>query len=220
MLFDGIICLILHIGLLSPVRRCKNTRVMGAIKNNLNSCEESLVNGTNDREAHPKRWVAALVQMNCEKKVASKLDKLGITNYVPTQKEEHQWSDRKKIIDRIVIPMVVFVHLTQNEEDEFRKLPFILKFITYPGSSELATPIPDEQIVNLRTLLEKATNKVCFESITIRNGDKVKIVSGPLEGMHGLVINDNTGATYLVLQIDILGCAKLQIETDKLLKID
>ena len=180
----------------------------------------SLVNGTNDREAYPKRWVAALVQMNCEKKVASKLDKLGITNYVPIQKEIHQWSDRKKIIDRIVIPMVVFVHLSQNEENDFKRLPFIFKFITYPGSSKLATPIPDEQIVNLRTLLEKATNKVCFESITIRNGDKVKVVSGPLEGMHGLVINDNTGATYLVLRIDILGCAKLQIETDKLLKID
>lgn len=56
----------------------------------------SFVNGTNDREAYPKRWVAALVQMNCEKKVASKLDKLGITNYVPIQKEIHQWSDRKK----------------------------------------------------------------------------------------------------------------------------
>lgn len=98
---------------------------MGTRKSNLNSCGESLVNGTNDREAYPKRWVAALVQMNCEKKVASKLDKLGITNYVPIQKEVHQWSDRKKIIDRIVIPMVVFVHLTPNEEDEFRKLPFI-----------------------------------------------------------------------------------------------
>lgn len=69
---------------------------MGTRKSNLNSCGESLVNGTNDREAYPKRWVAALVQMNCERKVASKLDKLGITNYVPIQKEVHQWSDRKK----------------------------------------------------------------------------------------------------------------------------
>ena len=45
---------------------------MGTRKSNLNSCGESLVNGTNDREAYPKRWVAALVQMNCERKVASK----------------------------------------------------------------------------------------------------------------------------------------------------
>lgn len=30
--------------------------------------EESFANGTNDREACPKRWIAVLVQMNCEKK--------------------------------------------------------------------------------------------------------------------------------------------------------
>lgn len=31
--------------------------------------ELSFVNGTNEREAHPKFWIAALVQMNCEKAV-------------------------------------------------------------------------------------------------------------------------------------------------------
>ena len=53
------------------VRRCINTRVMGASKDNLNSCEKSFVNGTSDREAHPKRWIAVLVQVNCEKKTAT-----------------------------------------------------------------------------------------------------------------------------------------------------
>ena len=57
---------------------------------------DSFVNGTNDGKIYTKRWVAALVQKNCEKKVAAKLDKLGIANYVPTQHKEHQWSDRKK----------------------------------------------------------------------------------------------------------------------------
>ena len=83
---------------------------MGTIKSNLNSCGESLVNGTNDREAYPKRWVAALVQMNCEKKVASKLNKLGITNYVPIQKEVHQWSDRKKkLIGLLFLWLFLFI---------------------------------------------------------------------------------------------------------------
>ena len=64
---------------------------------------DSFVNGTNDREAYPKRWVATLVQMNCEKKVAAKLDEMGIANYVPVQQEEHQWSDRKKKLELIQI---------------------------------------------------------------------------------------------------------------------
>ena len=68
------------------------------------------VNGTDDREARSKRWVAALVQVRSEKAVGKKLESLGIENWVPTQMEIHQWSDRKKKIERVVIPMIVFIH--------------------------------------------------------------------------------------------------------------
>lgn len=57
---------------------------------------ESFVNGTNDREAYPKRWIAVLVQMNCEKKASTLLNKSGYETYIPIQQEIHQWSDRKK----------------------------------------------------------------------------------------------------------------------------
>ena len=69
----------------------------------------TVANGTTDREAYPKRWFAVLVQMCTEKKVGEKLNKMKIENYVPTQQEIHLWSDRKKKIDRVVIPMVVFI---------------------------------------------------------------------------------------------------------------
>ena len=133
-----------------------------AVESDVRKERSSFVNGTNDREAYPKRWVAALVHTNCEKKVATKLEKLGIENYVAIQTEEHQWSDRKKKIDRIVIPMVVFVRLAKEEENEFRRLPFIMKFITYPGAEELATPIPDEQIEQIQFLLKHSESPVTF----------------------------------------------------------
>ena len=44
--------------------------------------EKSFANGTNDREAHPKRWIAVLVQMNCEKKTATQLGKAGYETYI------------------------------------------------------------------------------------------------------------------------------------------
>lgn len=37
----------------------------------------TFVNGTNDREVYPKGWVAALVQMNCEKNTVPRLCKVG-----------------------------------------------------------------------------------------------------------------------------------------------
>lgn len=155
-----------------------------AVESDVRKERSSFVNGTNDREACPKRWVAALVHTNCEKKVASKLDNLGFENYVAIQTEEHKWSERKKKIDRIVIPMVVFVRLAKDEEDEFRRLPFIMKFISYPGSNELATPIPDNQIEQLRFLLEHSESPVTF-SAHIEIGDAVRIVKGPLKGFIG-----------------------------------
>lgn len=179
---------------------------------------DSFVNGINDGEAYPKRWVAALVQMNCEKKVAAKLDKMGIANYVPVQHEEHQWSDRKKKVDRVVIPMVVFVRLAQNEEDEFRKLSFIFKFITYPGSKELATPIPDEQIENLKFLLHNADAKVSIVE-NLKVGDKVRLVRGPMKGLEGELGYVEENKPIVVIRIDGLGYACVSIEKINLEKI-
>lgn len=179
-----------------------------AVESDVRKERSSFVNGTNDREAYPKRWVAALVHTNCEKKVATKLEKLGIENYVAIQTEEHQWSDRKKKIDRVVIPMVVFVRLTQNEEDEFRRLPFIIRFITYPGAKELATPIPDEQIESLKFLLANAESKVGFtENIEI--GDPIKIINGPLKGLSGFCCGLNQ--SEVAIHVEILGFATTYI---------
>lgn len=189
------------------------------VERNVCKLNSSFVNGTNDGEAYPKRWVAVLVQMNCEKKVAAKLDKMGIANYVPVQQEEHQWSDRKKKIDRVVIPMVVFVRLAQEEEeDEFRKLSFILKFITYPGSKELATPIPDEQIEKLKFLLHNADAKVSIVE-NLKVGDKVRLVRGPMKGLEGELSYIEENKPIVAIRINGLGYACVSVERINLEKI-
>ena len=192
---------------------------MGAIKNNLNSCEESLVNGTNDREAHPKFWIAALVQMNCEKKVASKLDKLGITNYVPTQKEIHQWSDRKKKIERIVIPMVVFVQVDKEIEKSLITYSFIYKFISYPGQKEAAI-IPNEQIEKLKFMLNNADSNVEVSDSVYEVGEEVEIVRGPLKGFSGKLCYFEKGKPKVGMYIELLGYACVSVNINDIKSIN
>ena len=110
---------------------------------------DSVVNVTTDREAHPKRWIAALVQMHTERKVGAKLNKINIENYVATQQEIRQWSDRKKKIERVVIPMVVFIRTDENTEKQIRTFSFIYKILSYPGQKSSAI-IPDQQIEQLK----------------------------------------------------------------------
>ena len=45
--------------------------------------------GTGEGVAHSKRWYVALVRMHHEKKVSEYLNKVGIENFVPVQKEIH-----------------------------------------------------------------------------------------------------------------------------------
>ena len=189
-----------------------------AIQNVFQEGGNSFVNGTNDREAHVKFWIAALVQMNCEKKSEAKLNSLGFETYLPIQKEEHQWSDRRKIIDRIVIPMIVFVHVDKEHVQSVRNLSFVHKLIAYPGSKEIVTPIPDEQIDQLRFLLSNAESEVSIIS-DIQVGDEVQIIKGTLKGLKGLLCMMNTKTPKIAIRIDSLEYASVSIPMSFIEKI-
>ena len=78
--------------------------------------------GTGEGVAHSKRWYVALVRMHHEKKVAERLGKMGIENFVPVQQEVHQWSDRRKVVESVLLPMMVFVHVDPKERKEVLSL--------------------------------------------------------------------------------------------------
>lgn len=176
---------------------------------------ESTVNVTDERVAHPKIWVAALVQVRSEKSVGKKLDTLGIANYVPIQSEIHQWSDRRKKVERVVIPMIVFI---QTEMEGIKKLvyhPFIHKLLTYPGQKKPAI-IPDSQIENLKFMLGQSESMVEIRDTVFKTGDLVRIIRGPLKGMEGELCRVETGKTVVSVRIDCLGYACVSVEIGEL----
>lgn len=174
----------------------------------------SFVNGTNDSEAYPKRWIAALVQVNCEKKTATRLGKVGYETYIPTQQEVHQWSDRKKKVERLFMPMVIFVRATVREELWLRDQSYIHKLLALPGTDEdkqgFATTIPDCQIERLKFLLENAETEVTIVS-NFKVGDSVRVASGPLKGLEGVVSEFDGKSSVVGIQIDGLGYACVKI---------
>lgn len=184
---------------------------MGGSKDNLNSCKKTFVNGTSDREAHPKYWTAVLVQMCTEQKVSTQLNKLGIKNYVPTQTEIHQWSDRKKKIERIVIPMVVFVQVDKGIEKSLRTYSFIYKFISYPGQKEPAI-IPDEQIEKLKFMLNQADSNVEVSDAVYEVGEEVEIIRGPLQGFSGKLCYFEKGKPKIGIYLELLGYACVNVD--------
>ena len=93
--------------------------------------------GTGEGVAHSKRWYVALVRMHHEKKVSEHLDKMGIENFVPVQQEFHQWSDRRKLVTSVLLPMMVFVHVDPRERMEVLSFSTVSRYMVMRGVGEL-----------------------------------------------------------------------------------
>ena len=180
---------------------------------------EALSHVTNEGGAYPKYWTAIIVKINTEKKVAEKLESLGIQTYVPVQTEWHKWSDRRKKINRIVMPMVLFVRIDKVNEKKLLSYSFIYKFITYPGERKPAV-IPDKQIDTLKFMLNQSDIKVDFKDCTFELGSDVRIVRGPLRGLCGKLRYFDQDKPTVGINMDLFGHACVSINKCDIEKIN
>lgn len=180
------------------------------------SNEESVsaVNGTDDREARSKFWIAAYTRPRSEKKAAQDLAK-DIEVYIPVQTVVKQWSDRKKKIDVPIIPMVIFAHVAEEELLTIKKSPLILRILTLPGSKEPAK-IPNNQIERLKFMLKEADLPVTFIEHPFNLTDTVIVTRGNLVGLIGKVERITDGKTKLIVCLDMLGGAMVEIDSSDL----
>ena len=176
---------------------------------------ESFVPVTTDREAHSKRWIAALVQSCLEKRVGERLDKLGVENYIPTQTVIRQWSDRKKKIERVVIPMIVFIRTDEMTERRLRMQTYIRKILSYPGQWKAAV-IPDAQIDRLKFMLRHAESSVELLEQTLQVGEAIRVSRGPLKGLEGEIYQVQPDKPMVAIRIDCLGYACVSIDKSDL----
>lgn len=177
--------------------------------------EKSTANVTVDREAQPKFWIAAYTRPKSEKKAADEIGKMHIETYVPMQRVMRQWSDRKKKVDVVVIPMVIFAHVTPEDIITIKKHPLIIKVLTFPGKKE-ATRIPEQQILDLKFMLHEADTPVTFVQQPFHLTDTVRVTRGKLSGLIGKVERITEGKTKLVVSIDLLGGASVEINSSDL----
>lgn len=96
---------------------------------------DGLPNGTDEGEAVPKRfnWHAVYTRVHHERKAADRLTRQGIQTYVPVQTVMHQWSDRLKKVEVVVIPTLFFVRIPKEKQLQVLRDPSVSRFLTAPG---------------------------------------------------------------------------------------
>lgn len=163
--------------------------------------------------AHPKpnerQWLAIYVKSCMEKKTAERLSAMGIECYLPVQEEIRQWSDRKKKIERLVMPMMIFVRVSTKERSLPLTLQAVSRYMVMRGEHTPAI-IPDDQMERFRFMLDYSpeTVEICHDSFIV--GDKVRVIKGPLAGLEGELITVE-GKSKIVLRMDVLGCVHVDM---------
>ena len=160
------------------------------------------------------KWYIAIVNNNSEKDVRERLNKLGYDSYVATQHQTKIWKNgRRASVEAVVIRTIVFIHCTEKERRRIVALPYINRFMTDRATTAQRVPatVPEREMHILRFILGNSDTPVTIEERPLRKGDRVKVVRGSLMGLEGEII-DTEPSTELVVRLDILGCARLNID--------
>lgn len=167
-----------------------------------------------------RKWYVAIVNNNTEKAVQERLGKLHYESYVAKQTVVRVWKNgRKTKIDKVLLPSIVFVKCTEKERREVVALPYINRFMTNKAGASVnggATPlavISQSQIDTLRFMLHQSDIPVTFVDAPYKVSDKIVVIRGSLKGLEGEVLQTFDGKSDLIVRIDILGSAKISINS-------
>lgn len=165
--------------------------------------------GTGEGVACSKRWYVANVRIHHEKKVAERLGEMGIETFVPVQQEIHQWSDRRKLVRAVLLPMMVFVHADPKERMLALTLSTVSRYMVLRGEGKPVV-IPDDQMARFRFMLDYSEEAISMNSSTLTRGEKVRVIKGPLTGLVGELVTMD-GKSKVAVRLDLLGCACVDI---------
>ena len=145
-----------------------------------------------------KRWYALYVRPRFEKLAQSHLEHKGYEVFLPTYSTTRSWSDRVKSLSLPLFPGYVFCRFDIQE-----RLPILItpgvQFVV--GIDRTPQPVGEDEISAIRRLGETGTKtKPCAYP---GNGEPVRVVAGPLDGLTGIVVRAK-GSHRLIVSVALL----------------
>ena len=146
-------------------------------------------------------WYAIRVKSRSEKKVYSDLLELEIEAYLPLHRKLRQWSDRKKWIEMPLISGYVFVYISRKEYEPVLRIFNVVSYVYFEGKAAI---IREGDIDLLKRMLGQIEVELEITSEQLKPGQMVEIISGPLLGVIGELI-EFQGKNKVALRIPPLG---------------
>lgn len=143
-------------------------------------------------------WYAAYTCANHEKRVAEQLHQRTVEHYLPLYEAVHRWKDRRVRLQLPLFPGYVFVRLALGNRLCVLQVPGVVLLVGFGGQP---AAVPEAEIETLRNGLSAGLRAQPHPYLAA--GRRVRIRSGPMAGMEGVVLR-RKGNFRVVLSVDLI----------------
>jgi transcription antitermination factor NusG len=143
---------------------------------------------------YPTRsWYALEVKRRCEKNVASLLAAKGFEEYLPTCYPRYRWKHRAAAVEAALFPGYLFCRFPETHRLQVLTTPGVYRVVSFCNRP---APVDEHELSALRNLL--ASTSAVAECDYTAVGTRVKVESGPLRGVEGIVVGHRNDARLMV----------------------
>lgn len=147
------------------------------------------------KKEESKSWYAILTGSRKEKFVAKRLERKGVTAYLPLIKRTRRYSSRIKSHELPLISCYVFVQISSDERLQVLETEYVRNFIQFDNK---AAVIPDIEIETMRHIVGQYADVEMVSGQHFQKGTAVELIAGELTGIKGIVIEERGSKRYLV----------------------
>lgn len=178
------------------------------------TCDQRAVerNDTNAPALLGPRWYALWTRSHCERLVTEQLAAKGFHSFLPTI---DVWSRRAGVVRRrIQVPMFpgyLFLRHAMDKQSyiEVSKARGLVRVL---GESwDRPAPVPDHEVEALQTVVQARVPVLPYAYL--RDGQRVRIIRGPLADVEGLLVRQKPSTGLLILSVQLLQrCVAVEVD--------
>jgi transcriptional antiterminator NusG len=147
-------------------------------------------------------WYAIWTRSHCERIVAQQLLAKGFQPFLPEMAIRSRKPEVTPIVQRPMFPGYLFLKHSMEKLSyiEILKARGVVRILE--GGWNRLTPIADDEMTAIERVIESGAP--VLSQPFFQNGDRVRVVQGPLAGVEGLFVRDKKNRGRLVVSVKLL----------------
>jgi transcription antitermination factor NusG len=144
------------------------------------------------------RWYAAYTRSRHEKVVAETLNKRTVEHFLPLYETVRKWKNGRFKVQLPLFPGYLFVHIALRDRLNVLQVPGVVRLVGFNG---VPAALPTAEVEIIRSALRRGIDAEPHPYLKV--GQRVRITSGPMEGLQGILLR-RRGRPRVVVSVDLI----------------